>query len=82
MKITVKFFSSLMEYLPADATENSIELNEAGAITPIQIMDRFKIPHDEVRTMMKNGTFLPEQERSISLEEGDVLTVWPAIQGG
>ena len=82
MKITIKFFSSLMEYLPANATDNSIELNEAAAMSPIQIIDRFKIPHDEVRTMMKNGTFLPEQERNSPLEDGDVLTVWPAIQGG
>ena len=82
MKITVKFFSSLMEYLPTNGTDNSIELNEAVAVSPLQIIDRYKIPHNEVRTMMKNGTFLPEQDRNISLEDGDVLTVWPAIQGG
>jgi sulfur carrier protein ThiS len=82
MNITVKLFSSLMEYLPADATDNMIELNEAVAVSPIQIIDRFKIPHNEVRTMMKNGTFLPEQDRHTPLSEGDVLTVWPAIQGG
>ncbi len=82
MKITVKFFSSLMEYLPTNATDNSIELNETVAVSPTQIINRFKVPHDEVRTMMKNGTFLPEQDRNAPLEEGDVLTVWPAIQGG
>ena len=82
MKVTVKFFSSLLEYLPVGSRNNSVELNEAVALSPIEIIDRFNIPHDEVRTMMKNGTFLPEQDRNTPLDEGDVLTVWPAIQGG
>lgn len=82
MKITVKFFSSLMEYLPASADDNSIEIEQASPLTPIQVIERFGVPEEEVRTMMKNGTFLPEDQRTASLEDGDVLTVWPAIQGG
>jgi len=82
MKVTVKFFSSLMEYLPASVEGNSVELDEPVAPTPIQIMERFRVPDAEVRTMMRNGTFLPEEQRNKPLEDGDTLTVWPAIQGG
>jgi sulfur carrier protein ThiS len=82
MKVTVKFFSSLMEYLPASVEGNSVELDEPVAVTPTQIMERFKVPDAEVRTMMRNGTFLPEEQRNQPLEDGDTLTVWPAIQGG
>ena len=82
MKITVKFFSNLMEYLPKNIEGNAIKLDEPGSITPNQILKRFHVPDAEVRTVMRNGVFLPEEERDKKLEEGDVLTVWPAIQGG
>ena len=82
MKITVKFFSNLMEYLPKTVEDNAMELNESGPITPNQILQRYDVPHAEVQTMMRNGVFLPEEERDSELEDGDVLTVWPAIQGG
>ena len=82
MKFTVKFFSNLMEYLPADTQGNSLELVENTAPSPREIMRRLKVPEAEVRTMMVNGAFLPEEERDSPLREGDVLAVWPAIQGG
>ncbi len=82
MKVTVKFFSSLMEYLPPGTDDNTVELTGREALTPRQIIGRFSVPEAEVRTMMKNGTFLPEASRDIPLEDGDVLTVWPAMQGG
>ena len=82
MKITVKMFSSLMEYLPPDAAGNSIELIENSPLTPTDIMNRLDVPSAEVKTMMLNGTFLPEQERHKALSHGDVLSVWPALQGG
>ncbi len=82
MKITVKFFSSLMEYLPKDIEGNAVQLDESGSITPNQILQRFNVPEAEVRTVMRNGVFLPLDARDETLEEGDVLTVWPAIQGG
>ncbi len=82
MKITVKFFSSLMEYLPKNIEGNAVVLDESASITPNQILQRFHVPDAEVRTVMRNGVFLPLDARDEKLEEGDVLTVWPAIQGG
>ncbi len=82
MKVTVKFFSNLMEYLPKNIEGNAIQLDESGSITPNQILQRFNVPDAEVRTVMRNGVFLPFDARDEKLEEGDVLTVWPAIQGG
>ena len=82
MKVTVKLFSSLMEYLPSGTQDNTIELSGHTDLTPRQIIERFGMPEAEVRTMMKNGAFLPDADRDTPLQEGDVLTVWPAIQGG
>ncbi len=82
MKITVKLFSSLMEYLPKSIEGNAIVLDEPDAITPNQVLKRFNVPDAEIRTVMRNGVFLSVEARDVELEEGDVLTVWPAIQGG
>ena len=82
MKVTVKFFSSLMEYLPADARDNTVEIVQASPVSPDQVLERYKIPEAEVQTMMINGVFLPPEKRGEPLSDGDTLTVWPALQGG
>ena len=82
MKITVKFFSSLMDYLPENIDGNTLELTVGDQQTPVQILDRYKIPHDEAQMMMCNGVFLPVENRDLPLKEGDTLSVWPTIQGG
>ena len=81
MKVTVKFFSSLMEYLPADAADNAVDIVQAGPVSPNQVLERYKIPEAEVQTMMVNGVFLPPAKRDDPLSDGDTLTVWPALQG-
>ena len=82
MKITVKFFSSLMNYLPDNIDGNTLELTVGEQQTPAQILDRYKIPHDEAQMMMRNGVFLPAENRDQPLQEGDILSIWPTIQGG
>lgn len=82
MKITIKLFSSLLEYLPKDAQGNQAELPLSPGTTANQAVAKLGIPRAEVRTVMKNGAFLPEDERDRPLHDGDILTVWPAIQGG
>lgn len=82
MKITIKFFSSLMDYLPDTAEGNALELTVSDTQTPNQLLDRYKVPHEEAQMMMHNGVFLPVENRNQPLQEGDVLSVWPTIQGG
>lgn len=82
MNITIKFFSSLMEYLPANSDDNSMNLNVDNGATTRDILSRFKVPDEEIQTVMRNGVFQPEQDRDLPLEDGDTITVWPSIQGG
>ena len=82
MKVTLKMFSSLMEYLPDDLDDNTLELTVDDKQTPYQILDRYKVPRNEVQMMMLNGVFLPEENRDQPLADGDSLSIWPTIQGG
>lgn len=82
MNITIKFFSNLMEYLPETADGNSIELTVSDTQTPNQLLERYKVPREEAQMMMCNGVFLPVEARGQPLREGDVLSIWPTIQGG
>ena len=82
MKIKVKFFSNLMDYLPDSAEGNTLALTVSDKQTPNQLLDRYKVPYEEAQMMMCNGVFLPVEERDSPLHEGDVLSIWPTIQGG
>ena len=82
MKVTLKMFSSLMEYLPDGLDDNTLELTVDDKQTPYQILDRYKVPRNEVQMMMLNGVFLPEENRDQPLADGDSLSIWPTIQGG
>ncbi len=71
-----------MEYLPETADGNSIELTVSDTQTPNQLLERYKVPREEAQMMMCNGVFLPVEARGQPLREGDVLSIWPTIQGG
>ncbi len=71
-----------MEYLPDTADGNAIELTVSDTQTPNQLLERYKVPREEAQMMMCNGVFLPVEARSQPLREGDVLSIWPTIQGG
>ena len=71
-----------MEYLPDTADGNAIELTVSDTQTPNQLLERYKVPREEAQMMMRNGVFLPVEARSQPLKEGDVLSIWPTIQGG
>ncbi|MGI9310890.1 MAG: MoaD/ThiS family protein [bacterium] len=84
MKITLKLFSNLAEHLPAQADGNALEIDagDADAITPRMLIERYRLPPAEAKVMMLNGAHLPPEQHDAPLRDGDVLAVWPSIQGG
>ena len=82
MNITLKLFSGLAEYLPPEAEGNALAVSAPASLTPHQLLDRYRLPHLEARVMMVNGAFLPPEQRDSPLRDGDVVSVWPSIQGG
>ncbi len=84
MKITLKLFASLTDYLPAaDRSSNIIQLDIAPESSILQIIDPFGMPHKLVHLVLVNGVYIdPDKRATRTLQEGDVLAIWPPIAGG
>lgn len=84
MKITLKLFATLSDYLPAESRyTNVIELDVAPDASIEQVLDRYKLPPKLVHLVLINGTYIaPELRATQPLAEGDVLAIWPPIAGG
>ena len=75
MKITVKLFALLEDYLPAGA--------KADGTTAAAIVKQLNLPGDLCHLVLVNGNYLePGQRSSRPLAAGDVLAIWPPIAGG
>lgn len=84
MNITLKLFASLTDYLPPAAKyTNIVELDIAPEVTISQLVEQYRLPEKQVHLVLVNGTYIaPEQRASRTLQEGDVLAIWPPIAGG
>ena len=83
MRVTLKLFASLADYLPAGSMNNRVEF-EAGEYDSVaDVIERFSLPQKLVHLVLVNGVYLsPSERHSRRLEAGDQLAVWPPIAGG
>ncbi len=84
MKITFKLFASLTDYLPVEARyTNVLALDVAPESSINQIIEPYGLPPKLVHLVLINGKYIePEKRLSQTLNEGDVLAIWPPIAGG
>jgi sulfur-carrier protein len=84
MKITLKLFASLTDYLPPDARRsNIVELDVQTDASILQIIEPFGLPMKLVHLVLVNGHYInPEDRATRTMVEGDVLAIWPPIAGG
>jgi sulfur carrier protein ThiS len=84
MKITLKLFASLTDYLPAESKyTNVVALDIAADATIGQLVEQFRLPPKQVHLVLVNGSYIaPDQRAAQTLREGDVLAIWPPIAGG
>ena len=84
MRITLKLYASLGEYLPADrrrCNELPVELPEGTSVS--QALAPWALPAGMVPRVLFNGhNNAPEHRYTHLLKEGDALAVWPPIAGG
>lgn len=84
MKITFKLFATLTDYLPAAARRsNIVELEVPVGASISQVVEPFGLPPKLVHLVLVNGVYVQPADRlSHTLQEGDVLAIWPPIAGG
>ena len=84
MRITFKLFAQLTDYLPVEARHtNVIELDVAPEASISQIIEPYGMPPKLVHLVLVNGVFVPPEQRATrTLQDGDVLAIWPPIAGG
>lgn len=84
MKITLKLFASLTDYLPATSKyTNIVELEVTDGATITEVTEPYHLPEKLVHLVLVNGRYIaPEQRASQVLVDGDVLAIWPPIAGG
>ncbi|MFI4931574.1 MAG: MoaD/ThiS family protein [Burkholderiales bacterium] len=84
MQITFKLYATLTDYLPVDKRRsNQLTLEVKPQATVAEVIAPFDLPPKQVHLVLINGHFVPPAERaSRTLNEGDVLAVWPPIAGG
>lgn len=83
MRITVKLYASLAEYLPPEASANAFGREVGPDTTPNDVLDACGVPRARAHLVLVNGTYVPPAERHTwTLAEGDVLAAWPPVAGG
>ena len=83
MKVRLKLYALLSDYLPEGAVDNEIELELQDGITPHQLIDRHGVPREMAHLILLNGVYVAPQERDESvIRDGDVVAVWPPVAGG
>jgi len=84
MKITLKLFASLTDYLPSESKyTNMVALDIVPETTIGQLVEQYRLPEKLVHLVLVNGSYIaPEQRATRTLAEGDVLAIWPPIAGG
>lgn len=84
MRVTLKLFASLSDYLPETARRtNALQLDVAEGSSISNVIDAWSLPPRLVHLVLLNGEYIPPECRSVHvLNENDVLALWPPIAGG
>ena len=84
MRITLKLYATLTDYLPNDARrDNQMQLEIEDGATVASIIAPLNLPPKLVHLVLVNGVFIPPSGRAkFAFKEGDVLAIWPPIAGG
>jgi sulfur carrier protein ThiS len=83
MKITVKLFATLGQYLPAGAERHQVEIEVPDGTTPAAVIERLHVPPRMAHLVMIDGVFVPPEERPYRrLHEREQLAIFPPVAGG
>lgn len=83
MRVVVKLYATLADFLPAGTKANRVEVDVANAATLASVLAPFNLPPRLTHLVLLNGVFVAPADRPVTcLNEGDTVAVWPPIAGG
>jgi len=83
MKVTLKLFALLGQYLPEGAAKNEIDMEVADGATPMDLISSLNLPLEYCHLVLVNGNYVePSARDSYKMVEGDALAIWPPVAGG
>lgn len=83
MKVTLKLYAGLADYLPPGCRDNRIDLEVADAANVASLIEAHQLPAKQVHLVLVNGVYVaPEERAGKVLQAGDQLAIWPPIAGG
>jgi molybdopterin converting factor small subunit len=83
MKITLKLYATLGEYLPPGQQHNAVDIDIDDETSIAEIIERFHLPEKLVHLVLVNGVYIaPAARAGRMLRDGDVLAMWPPVAGG
>lgn len=83
MKVRLKMFGDLRQYLPAGSRFNHIDLELAAGSAVSQVMQRVTLPDNKTWLLMLNGDLVHEPDYAqTALKDGDEVVLFPPIKGG
>ena len=83
MKVRIKLYAMLGDYLPSHAKKNEADVEFAVGTSISAMLSSLGVPLEQCHLVLVNGVFVPPSERdSQSVVDGDALAVWPPVAGG
>ncbi len=83
MKVTLKLYASLGDYLPPGTKRNQIEVDVQEQTSIRDLLERHHVPMETCHLILVNGVYTaPAMSHTAELKNGDVVAVWPPIAGG
>ncbi len=85
MKITVKLYASLSDYLPTEAARrtNAVEFDARDGLTVAALVEDLRLPPKLCHLVLVDGVFVPLSSRSGRvLRDRETVAIWPQIAGG
>ena len=79
MKIKVKLFANLRQYLPGAPIGEAVEIDVPEQSTLGELAAQLKLPPDEVKICFVNGIICELDQK---LNAGDEVGIFPPIGGG
>ncbi len=79
MKIEVRLYATLNQYLPKGSENRRAVIECADGATALQVIGQLGIPREHPNMVLVNGIHAQDDA---PLKDGDVLSVFPPLAGG